>query len=243
MWRLGDWVVLFAIATSAHAEAELGLREGEAVRLHESTESTMAAITAAAKEAANSGNMEAFNEITMTAQMSELVTSMFGDPDRGTLTSDHQTSMKTLDEKFACVSNFTSTTCRDSSSCGLVLGGIKCGSLPSWSVGSSLKRTFAYMPHTFAGRSLIMIGDNSMKSMVDVLDLAVREHAPGHWEKKVSLIATTSSCFAVCCVLRYSLLVYTSGTIKLSGPLRCHEWTETKFSLCYVSAARNGKRR
>jgi hypothetical protein len=37
MWRLGDWVVLFAIATSAHAEAELGLREGEVVRLHENT--------------------------------------------------------------------------------------------------------------------------------------------------------------------------------------------------------------
>jgi hypothetical protein len=178
----------------------------------------MAAISAAAEEAATSGNMAAFNAMPMPAQMSELVTTMFADPEEDEnqkiLRSDHHsTSVKPLDEKFACVNDFTFTTCKDSSSCGLVPGGIKCGCLPTWSLGPSMKRTFGNMPRALAGRSLIMIGDNTMKSMVDMLDLAVRGHAPGGWKK------------------------------KLSGPSRCHIWTETKFVLCYVSAARNGKKR
>jgi hypothetical protein len=177
----------------------------------------MAAISAAAEEAATSGNMDAFNEIPMPAQMSELMTTMFGDPEEdenlAILSSDHSTSIKPLDEKFACLNDFTFKTCKASSSCGLVKGGIKCGVTPTWSLGPSMKRTFGNMPRALAGRSLIMIGDNTMKSMVDVLDLAVREHAPGGWKK------------------------------RLSGPARCHIWTDTNFLLCYVSAARNGKNR
>jgi hypothetical protein len=89
-------------------------------------------------------------------------------------------------DAFSCVEDYTSAQkCRLAKGCALQKGAMECGAYPEWAGGSSLVRTFSGIPNALAGKRLIIIGDATMKGMVDVLDLAVRKHAKQQWKKKV----------------------------------------------------------